>query len=240
MKEFQRLAPLAAGLVAVTALIVMGGIVVVALVTGRDVPWSEITLAVTTLLAAAGGWAARQPARLRDDVPPTLPSSDLARAVRQRREAERAALPLRRRPPSDGGGAVVVVVAAATLAAVLAAGCNPIRPNTPNVAGRYAGLACSAVDAVCGAAVLPEPAQEWCGVVRLACRATGAVVVAVLDAVADAPPAPKCATAAPCPPAVSAEVVAAVCADGPPEGHAEVCAAVEAGELDGVVVEPGR
>lgn len=240
MKEFQRLAPLAAGLVAVTALIVMGGIVVVALVTGRDVPWSEITLAVTTLLAAAGGWAARQPARLRDDVPPTLPSSDLARAVRQRREAERAALPLRRRPPSDGGGAVVVVVAAATLAAVLAAGCNPIQPNTPNVAGRYAGLACSAVDAVCGAAVLPEPAQEWCGVVRLACRATGAVVVAVLDAVADAPPAPKCATAAPCPPAVSAEVVAAVCADGPPEGHAEVCAAVEAGELDGVVVEPGR
>jgi len=239
MKEFQRLAPLAAGLVAVTALIVMGGIVVVALVTGRDVPWSEITLAVTTLLAAAGGWAARQPARLRDDVPPTLPSSDLARAVRQRREAERAALPLRRRPPSDGGGAVVVVVAAATLAAVLAAGCT-IQPNTPNVAGRYAGLACSAVDAVCGAAVLPEPAQEWCGVVRLACRATGAVVVAVLDAVADAPPAPKCATAAPCPPAVSAEVVAAVCADGPPEGHAEVCAAVEAGELDGVVVEPGR
>lgn len=240
MKEFQRLAPLAAGLVAVTALIVMGGVVVVALVTGRDVPWSEITLAVTTLLAAAGGWAARQPARLRDDVPPTLPSSDLARAVRQRREAERAALPLRRRPPSDGGGAVVVVVAAATLAAVLAAGCGPVRPDAPDVAGRYAGLACSAVDAVCGAAVLPEPAQEWCGVARLACRATGAVVVAVLDAVADAPPAPKCATAAPCPLAVSAEVVAAVCADGPPEGHAEVCAAVEAGELDGVVVEPGR
>jgi hypothetical protein len=251
MKNLVKFGTLVAGL----AISCVLGLVILALVAPIvDADDRTVALVVSCLIGIAGtaaAWLTRAPGQgggvrmdAGDRAPKTIDAADLARAVRDRRRGGPST------GASDAGALAAVAIMAAAIVVVLvwtSAGCSgtSLRSDAPETTARYARLACGAVDAVCGADVLPPAVQSWCATASAACTCASVVAVAVVGELAPPKPGddvgPMLAVSKrvtgwrPLPP-ILADDWRAACAYAPE--LAQACAAWAEGGYDGLAFEP--